>query len=131
MNGYPLDHLGVAVSSIQESVAKLEPRTRATCSSIEERPEHDVNVAFLGSVELIEPRSSDSLIARFLERHGPGLHHVAYRVPDLPSVLHHLNARGFQLLNEKPRVGARGHLMAFVHPASTDGILIELVQHDP
>ena len=129
MNGFPLDHVGVAVASIRDSVATFEPITGATCSSIEELPEHDVNVAFVGSIELIEPRSSASPLARFLSRRGPGIHHVAYRVPDLRATLKDLKTRGFHLIDEEPRPGARGHLVAFIHPKSTGGTLIELVQH--
>ncbi len=131
MNGLPLDHVGVAVPSIQESAATFEPITGATCSTIEELPEHDVNVAFVGSIELIEPRSDTSPVARFLTRRGPGIHHVAYRVSDLRATLQDLNTRGFQLIDEEPRLGARGHLVAFVHPKSTGGTLIELVQRGP
>ena len=131
MNGFPLDHVGVAVPSIRESAATFEPISGATCSSIEELPGHDVNVAFIGSIELIEPRSSASPVARFLARRGPGIHHLAYRVSDLRATLQDLNTRGFQLIDEEPRPGARGHLVAFVHPKSTGGILIELVQHGP
>ena len=131
MNGFPLDHVGVAVPSIRESAATFEPISGATCSSIEELPGHDVNVAFIGSIELIEPRSSASPVARFLARRGPGIHHFAYRVSDLRATLRDLNTRGFQLIDEEPRPGARGHLVAFVHPKSTGGILIELVQHGP
>ena len=131
MNGLPLDHVGVAVPSIQESAATFEPITGATCSTIEELPEQDVNVAFVGSIELIEPRSNTSPVARFLTRRGPGIHHVAYRVSDLRATLQDLNTRGFQLIDEEPRLGARGHLVAFVHPKSTGGTLIELVQRSP
>jgi len=131
MNGFPLDHVGVAVASIRESAATFEPIMGATCSSVEELPGHDVNVAFVGSIELIEPRSSASPAARFLARRGPGIHHVAYRVSDLRATLQDLHTRGFQLIDEEPRPGARGHLVAFIHPKSTAGTLIELVQHGP
>jgi methylmalonyl-CoA epimerase len=131
MNGFPLDHVGVAVASIRESAANFEPVTGATLSIIEELPGDDVNVAFVGSVELIEPRSSASPVARFLSRRGPGIHHFAYRVPDLRATLQDLNTRGFHLIDEEPRPGARGHLVAFIHPKSTGGSLIELVQHRP
>ncbi len=131
MNGLPLDHVGVAVSSIQESAATFEPIIGATCSVVEKLLEHDVNVAFVGSIELIEPRSSASPIARFLARRGSGIHHVAYRVSDLRATLQDLNTRGFHLIDEEPRPGARGHLVAFIHPKSTSGTLIELVQHGP
>jgi methylmalonyl-CoA/ethylmalonyl-CoA epimerase len=131
MNGFPLDHVGIAVPSIQETAATFEPITGATCSSVEELPREDVNVAFVGSIELIEPRSSASPVARFLATRGPGVHHVAYRVPDLRATLQDLNTRGFQLIDKEPRTGARGRLVAFVHPKSTGGTLIELVQHSP
>ena len=131
MNGLPLDHVGVAVPSIQDFAANFEPITGAPCSTIEELPELGVNVAFVGSIELIEPRSNDGPIARFLTSHGPGIHHVAYRVSDLRATLQDLNTRGFQLIDKKPRVGARKHLVAFVHPKSTGGTLVELVQHGP
>ncbi|MCH7856978.1 MAG: methylmalonyl-CoA epimerase [Gemmatimonadetes bacterium] len=131
MNGLPLDHVGVAVPSIQESAATYESIIGATCSAIEELPEQGVNIAFVGSIELIEPRSSTSPVGRFLKSRGPGVHHVAYRVSDLRATLQDLNTRGFQLIDEEPRLGARGHLVAFVHPKSTGGTLIELVQHGP
>jgi methylmalonyl-CoA/ethylmalonyl-CoA epimerase len=131
MNGFPLDHVGVAVPSIQESAATFEPITGATCSNVEELPREDVNVAFVGFIELIEARSSASPVARFLASRGPGVHHIAYRVPDLLATLQDLNTQGFQLIDKEPRTGARGHLVAFVHPKSTSGTLIELVQHSP
>ena len=131
MNGLPLDHVGVAVPSIQESVAIFEPITGATCSRVEELPGEDVNVAFVGSIELIEPRSSDGSVARFLANRGPGVHHLAYRASDLRATLRDLNTQGFQLIDKEPRRGARGHLVAFLHPKSTGGTLIELVQHGP
>ena len=131
MNGLPLDHVGIAVQSIQESAAIFEPITGATCSTIEELPEQDVNVAFVGFVELIEPRSDSGPVARFLARRGPGIHHIAYRVSDLRATLQDLNTREFQLIDREPRRGARGHLVAFIHPKSTGGALIELVQHVP
>ena len=131
MNGLPLDHIGVAAPSIHESAATYESISGATSSAIEELPEQGVNVAFVGSIELIEPRSSTGSVARFLTRRGPGIHHIAYRVSDLLWTLQDLNTRGFQLIDEEPRLGARGHLVAFVHPESTGGTLIELVQRGP
>ena len=119
------------MQSIQESAAHFEPITGATCSTIEELPNLGVNVAFVGSIELIEPRSGYGPIARFLARRGPGIHHVAYQVSDLRATLHDLNTRGFQLIDEEPRPGARGHLVAFIPPTSTAGTLIEVVQHGP
>jgi methylmalonyl-CoA/ethylmalonyl-CoA epimerase len=128
MNGYPLDHVAIAVRSIQESAATFEPVTGCACSTPEELPSQGVNVAFMGTLELIEPRSSDGAVARFLEGRGSGLHHIAYRVPDIRAALQELKTRGFQLIDQEPRLGARGHQVAFLDPKTTDGVLIELVQ---
>jgi methylmalonyl-CoA epimerase len=78
-------------------------------------------------LELLEPSAPDSPIAKFLEKRGPGLHHVALRVPDLNAAVERLRASGARLLNE-PRPGAGGHLYVFIHPASTGGVLMELIQ---
>ena len=128
MNGYPLDHVAIAVRSIHESAATFEPVTGCACSTLEELPSQGVNVAFMGALELIEPRSSDGAVARFLERRGSGIHHIAYRVPDIRAALQELKTRGFQLIDDEPRPGARGHQVAFLDPKTTDGVLIELVQ---
>jgi methylmalonyl-CoA/ethylmalonyl-CoA epimerase len=88
-----------------------------------------VRAAFVGSVELLEPLSPDSVIGRFLERKGQGLHHIAYRTDDIYTELSKLTAEDFELIDEEPRRGANGHLVAFLHPRSTGGILTELVQH--
>ncbi len=128
MHSYPLDHVAIAVRSIQESAATFEPVIGCTCSTIEELPSQGVNVAFLGAVELVEPRFPDSPVARFIERRGPGLHHIAYRVPDIRRTLAELKIEGYRPIDEEPRMGARGHHVAFLHPASTGGVLIELVE---
>jgi methylmalonyl-CoA epimerase len=78
-------------------------------------------------IELLEPSAPDSPIAKFLEKRGPGLHHVALKVPDLRAAVERLHGQGARLLNE-PRAGAGGHLYVFVHPASTGGVLLELIQ---
>jgi methylmalonyl-CoA epimerase len=78
-------------------------------------------------IELLEPTEADSVVGRFLEKRGEGLHHVALRVPDLKAAVERLRASGARLLNE-PRTGAGGHLYVFVHPASTGGVLLELIQ---
>ena len=129
MTGYPFDHVAVAVRSIRDSAALFEPVTGHSCSTIEELPAHGVNVAFLGPLELIEPRSDQSPVARFIKRRGPGLHHIGYRVSDVAAALEDLKSRGFEVIDEKPRPGARGHQVAFLHPVATGGTLIELVQH--
>jgi methylmalonyl-CoA/ethylmalonyl-CoA epimerase len=128
MNGFPLDHIGIAVASIAEARTIYEPLTGDACSNIEAVPSQGVNVAFLGKVELIEPATPQSTIARFISKRGEGLHHIAYRVEDLQAELRRLAAEGVDLIDSEPRPGARGHQVAFLHPRSTGGVLIELVQ---
>ncbi len=128
-----IDHLGIAVASIEEAsrfyhdVLGLEP------NGIEEVADQKVRVAFfqVGEVriELIEPTAADSPIAKFLKKKGPGLHHVAYHVDDLSATLATLKAAGVQLIDESPRDGAHGMKIAFAHPKGTDGVLTEFCQH--
>ena len=82
-------------------------------------------------VELLEPTSDDSPISKFLEKRGPGIHHIAVEVDDIEASLAQLKAKGMRLIDEIPRVGAEGCLVAFVHPAATNGVLLELVQTMP
>jgi methylmalonyl-CoA/ethylmalonyl-CoA epimerase len=128
MSSHPLDHVAIAVESIAATRALFERLTGDAGSPVEELPDQGVNVAFFGGVELIEPRSSDSGVGRFLQRRGPGLHHVAWRVPNLEEALSQLASEGYELLDPEPRPGARGHRVAFLHPRSTGGILVELVE---
>lgn len=118
----------MAVSSIREAAPIFELLARASCSPLEELPAQGVNVAFVGSLELLEPRGPRTTVGRFLERRGPGLHHIAYRVPDLARALDTLRSSGIRLIDDEPREGARGHLVAFLHPDSTGGVLLELVE---
>lgn len=129
----PLDHVAIAVPSIAAVLPFFESFSGGTGSPVESVPGQGVNVVFLGSgdtlLELIEPSRPDSTIQRFLERRGAGLHHMAYRVPDIRSALRRLADQGIRLIDQEPRTGARGHLVAFLHPQSTSGVLIELVEH--
>ena len=125
-----LDHLGIAVNDLAASVAFYQTLGLAVAHR-ETVATEKVNVAMLPAgdsrIELLEPAAPDSPIAKFLEKRGPGLHHVALKVPDLPAAVERLRAAGARLLNE-PRQGAGGHLYVFVHPASTGGVLLELIQ---
>ena len=98
----------------------------------EEVPEQKVRVAMLpigeSRIELLEATCDDSPISRFLEKRGPGIHHIAVRVDDIRAALTHLKQKGARLIDEEPRRGAGGCLVAFVHPSSTGGVLLELVQ---
>ena len=127
-----IDHLGIAVHSIDEAIQFYRDALGFECAGSEEIPDQKVRVAFfpLGEVriELLEPTAEDSPIARFLERKGPGLHHVAYRVDDLSATLAALKSAGVRLIDETPRDGAHGMKIAFAHPKSTGGVLTEFCQ---
>jgi methylmalonyl-CoA/ethylmalonyl-CoA epimerase len=124
----PLDHVGVAVHSIAESSRVFEMLTGGSCTAPETLRAQGVRVAFVGSVELLEPLAPDTIVGRFLDRRGPGLHHIAYRTEDLEGDLARFDAAGLQLIDRSPRMGASGHRVAFLHPSSTGGILVELVE---
>lgn len=128
MLGLVVDHVAVAVPSIGEARPLYERLSGASGSPVEELPSQGVRVAFVGQVELLEPLTPDSSVGRFLARRGSGLHHIAYRTEDLRSELDRLADAGFELIDTEPRPGAGGHLVAFLHPRSTGGVLVELVQ---
>ena len=128
---YPIDHLGIAVRSLAEALTFYERGLGLTVLSRETVAQEKVNVAMLPTgdsrIELLEPTDPASTIARFLEKRGPGLHHVALRVPDLNAAIARLEASGARVLGT-PQRGAGGHLYVFVHPASSGGVLWELIQ---
>jgi methylmalonyl-CoA epimerase len=126
-----IDHLGIAVKSLDQALQFYRDQLGLDVS-MRETVEHErVNVAMLPlgepRIELLEPTQADSVIGKFLEKRGEGLHHVALRVPDLQGSVERLKSAGARLLNE-PRTGAGGHLYVFVHPSSTGGVLLELIQ---
>jgi LAO/AO transport system kinase len=125
-----IDHLGIAVTSLEQSIAFYQSLGLAVAHR-ETVVTEKVDVAMLPAgdsrIELLAPTAPDSPIARFLEKRGPGLHHIALRVPDLDAAISRLQAGGARLLNQ-PRTGAGGHTYVFVHPASTGGVLLELIQ---
>ncbi|MGB2986261.1 MAG: methylmalonyl-CoA epimerase [Phycisphaerae bacterium] len=127
-----IDHLGIAVRSLEEASRFYRDVLGLECGGSEEIPDQKVRVVFfqVGEVriELLEPTVDDSPIARFLEKRGPGLHHVAYRVEDLPATLAALKSTGVKLIDEAPRDGAHGMKIAFAHPKSTEGILTEFCE---
>ena len=129
-----IDHIGVAVKSIPEALEFWEKALGVQCSGVEEVADQRVKTAFLplkdSEVELLEPTSDDSPIAKFLEKNGGrgGMHHLALRVDDLEAALAELKARGVRLIDEKPRKGAGGAMIAFIHPSATGGVLLELSQ---
>lgn len=124
-----LDHVAIAVSSLEEALGLYQLLSGHPGSPVETLESQGVRVAFCGAVELLEPLRPDSPVGRFLAKRGPGLHHIAYRSVDLQGDLDRLAAQGVELIDAHPRPGARGHQVAFLHPRSTGGILVELVQH--
>jgi methylmalonyl-CoA epimerase len=123
----PVDHVAVAVPSIEESRGLFELLTGDICSPPMTLEDQGVRVSFAGMVELLEPLGADTTVGRFLERRGSALHHIAYRTHDIEAELDRLRGLGLRLIDERPRPGAHG-LVAFVHPSSTGGILMEIVQ---
>ena len=127
-----IDHLGLAVRSLEEASRFYRDVLGCECGGTEEVPDQKVRVAFfqVGQVriELLEPTADDSPIAKFLEKKGPGLHHIAYRVADLLVTLASLKSAGVRLIAETPRPGAHGMQIAFAHPKSTGGVLTEFCQ---
>lgn len=128
MNGLPLDHVALAVPDLKEAVRLHERLAGHRGSPAEVLEDQGVRVAFAGPVELLEPLSPDTTVGRFLDRNGPGLHHLAYRTPNIDTELARLRAEGFELVDSEARPGARGHRVAFLHPRSTGRVLIELVE---
>jgi methylmalonyl-CoA/ethylmalonyl-CoA epimerase len=125
----PLDHVAIAVHSIEDSSTVFELMSGKTCSQAQTLESQGVRVAFIGTLELLEPLSPETTVGRFLERRGPGLHHIAYRTNDIHAELSRLEAAGTRLIDRAPRMGANGHMVAFLHPESTGGVLVELVQY--
>jgi methylmalonyl-CoA epimerase len=126
-----LDHLGIAVRSIEASRTLYEA-IGVQVSGVEEVEQERVRVAMLevgGSrIELLEATDADSTVGRFLARRGEGLHHMALRVPDLSAAVEKLKGHGVRLVSERIQVGAGGHRYVFVHPQSANGVLVELVE---
>lgn len=133
LEGLPLDHVAIAVESIDAVLPALQAVTGAGSTPRERVPAQGVELVFLGAgdgkLELLQPLAPDSPVGRFLEKRGPGLHHIAYRVDDVDATLQALADQGFELIDRTGRPGAMGHRVAFLHPRSTGGVLIELVQH--
>lgn len=132
MRPYNIDHVAIAVHDLDAAVARheslfgAEPQWREV---VAEQGVEEAMIAIGGSfIQLLAPTAPDTPVGRFLERHGEGLHHVAYAVADIESALAHMRASGARLVDEEPRLGGRGAKIAFVHPASFAGTLVELVE---
>jgi methylmalonyl-CoA epimerase len=129
---HALDHVGIAVRSLDESLPLFESITGGKGYGRELVESQGVEVVFLGQgdgrLELLAPTRDDSAVAKFLAKRGPGMHHLCYRVESVQVELDRYLAAGAQLIDQAPRPGAAGHLVAFVHPKSTGGVLTELLQ---
>lgn len=132
MKATVVDHIGIAVKSIEESLKFWEGTLGIKCTGIEEVTEQKVKTAFLPiedtEIELLEGTSEESPVSKFIEKKGEGIHHLAIRVDNLEASLAEMKEKGVRLIDEKPRKGAGGAMIAFIHPAATGGILLELSQ---
>jgi methylmalonyl-CoA/ethylmalonyl-CoA epimerase len=127
-----IEHLGIAVSSIDQTLKTFETLLGSPCYKTEEVQSEGVKTAFLmigeSKIELLEATNPESPIARFLEKKGRGIHHIAFEVDDIDAELARLTAEGFQLIHASPKDGADNKRIAFLHPSSTEGVLIELCE---
>jgi methylmalonyl-CoA epimerase len=127
-----LDHIGIAVRDLGEALAFYRDALGLEVEAPEDVASQHIRAHFVpaggAALELLEATSPDSPIAKYLEKRGPGMHHLTLRVDDLAAALARLKARGVRLIDESPRPGAHGSLVAFVHPSSAHGVLVELKQ---
>jgi methylmalonyl-CoA/ethylmalonyl-CoA epimerase len=127
-----VDHIGIAVSNLDEAIKLYKDVLGLELHGVEVVEEQKVKVAFLPlgdtEVELLESTSPEGPIAKFIEAKGQGIQHLAFRVDDIEAALEEMKAKGMRLIDEKPRYGAGGARIAFLHPKSTNGVLIELCE---
>ena len=127
-----INHIGIAVNSLDDALLFYRDNLGMTFKGIEEVAEQNVKVAMLqigeAKIELLEPTSPDSPVARFLEKNGPGIHHLAYEVENIAQAIARLEQDGARMIDRTPRNGAHGTRIAFVHPKSSGGVLTELCQ---
>jgi len=128
-----IDHIGIATNGIDDAARFYIESLGLQIEHVEEVASQKVRVAMLplgeSRVELLEPTSEDSPISKFLAKRGPGIHHIAVQVQDIRASMAELKEKGARLIDEQPRTGAGGCLVAFIHPSSTGGVLLELVEH--
>ena len=127
-----INHIGIAVKNLENAIPLYRDQLGMEFEGTEEVAEQKVRVAFLkigeSRIELLEPTSPDSAVAKFLEKNGEGVHHMAYEVEDINVALAELKEKGVRLIDEQPRHGAHGSLIAFIHPKATGGVLTEICQ---
>ncbi len=132
MNISHIEHLGIAVRSIEDAIPFWENMLGLKCYNIEEVADQKVKTAFFKvgdtKIELLEPTSEESTIAKFIETRGEGIHHIAYAVKNIEGALEELEGKGVRLIDKTPRSGAEGLTIAFLHPKSTGSVLTELCE---
>jgi methylmalonyl-CoA/ethylmalonyl-CoA epimerase len=130
-----LEHIGIAVKSLSESIPLFEALLNTGCYKQELVESEAVNTAFFSvgnqKIELLESTNPRGIIARFIEKKGEGIHHIAFAVTDIEAEVKRLVAAGFIMINEIPRSGADNKLVCFLHPANTNGVLIEICMEKP
>jgi methylmalonyl-CoA/ethylmalonyl-CoA epimerase len=126
------EHIGIAVKSLTTSIPLFEKLLNTGCYKTEMVASENVNTAFFKvgqtKIELLESTDKDGVIAKFIEKKGEGIHHIAFEVTDILAEMERLQSEGFVLLNEKPKLGADNKLVCFLHPKGTNGVLVELCQ---
>lgn len=126
------EHIGIAVKELSISIPLFEKLLNSQCYKTETVESEAVNTAFFqigdSKIELLESATADGVIAKFIERKGEGIHHIAFEVANIEAEMVRLQAEGFILLNEKPKLGADNKLVCFLHPKGTNGVLVELCQ---
>jgi methylmalonyl-CoA/ethylmalonyl-CoA epimerase len=127
-----IDHIAIVVPDIQEALTFWRDALGLQLSRVEEVPTQEVSVAFLpigdSEIELVEPTTDTSSLARYVAKRGPGMHHICFEVEDIEATLARLKGQGVELINEEPTIGAGGKRAAFIHPRSTGGVLVELYE---
>lgn len=127
-----IEHIGIAVRSLTDAVPLFEKLLNTSCYKTESVESEKVNTAFFqtgpNKIELLESSDPDGVIAKYIEKKGEGIHHIAFDVADIEAEMERLKKEGFVLLNEKPKPGADNKLVCFLHPKHTNGVLIELCQ---
>jgi methylmalonyl-CoA/ethylmalonyl-CoA epimerase len=130
--GYNVEHIGIAVKNLEQSIPLFERLLNSPCYKTESVGTENVNTAFFlqngAKIELLESSDPEGVIAKFIEKKGEGMHHIAFEVRDIIAEMARLKAEGFTLLNETPKEGADNKLVCFVHPKDSNGVLIELCQ---
>ena len=127
-----IEHIGIAVADMEQAVKTYEQLLQTPCYKKEQVASEGVETAFFqladSKIELLEAMNEDSPIAKFIQKKGEGIHHIAFEVEDIEAEMKRLSALGFQVLNEQPKRGADNKLVCFLHPKSAHGVLVELCQ---